>query len=458
MKFSDILRFFRREKDHYASRPLTDFAQGIFYFFKDGAVDFVNFFHPAHFVENLRTYRWNKLDSYIMVQFIAALIGSIILFVSIYEMAQIFQDMRGVPEDVDKKMLNLHYLCTVPYWTFILQPFGFLFATVFVLSKLAASREMVAMVSSGTSVFRLTFYMMLFSVSYYAFTVLFLLNAFILPVYQKSYIYRKVALNQATIDDLEGLKNNSNFTIFGKGGLLYLGLNYDAKARFVENATVVQYVKEEATQPFAPSDESTEWIYTNRQMWESLKELRFVDDISFNLRIDAERLYWVEEAKAWAVSNGTIRTITEGGKKFEVREVDFEVMPNLSDPYWYFERSWYPVDAMTIDEGLRHIEKLRQSGRSYFNDLTKYYAKDAYPLGIIFVVMVGIGLVNMASKTVSVPINSAISMAFFIIYYLMYTSFLGMAGRGDVSPLVGGFGGSLIFGVLAFVMYSRTVT
>lgn len=459
MKFLTwCFKIFHKEHDHYATHPFIDFFRDIFYFFFDAGTDFIAFFRPSDFIENLRTYRWNKLDTYIMLQFLGSLIGSVVLFVSIYEMAQIFQDLRGLPDDVNKNFLSLHYWATVPYWTFILQPFGFLFATVFVLSKLAASREMVAMVSSGTSVFRLTFYMLLFSILYYIFIVFFLMNAFVLPVYQKSFIYRKVALNQATIDDLEWLKNNSNFTIFGADNLLYMGTLYNAKERFIENATVVQYLPDTEQLPFTTEDENTKWLVSNRQMWESLKELRYVDNISFNLRIDAERLYWVNEDKSWAVSNGTIYVVSKGGKRFEMQKVEYAVMSNLTDPYWFFERSWYPVDAMTIEEGLRHIYKLKQSGRSYYTDLTKYYAKDAYPLGIIFVIMVGIGLVNMASKTVSVPINSALSMAIFVVYYLLYTSFLGMAGRGDVSPVIGGYGGSIIFGIFSFLFYSRTVT
>ncbi|MGL5722342.1 MAG: LptF/LptG family permease [Brevinema sp.] len=455
-----IKSLLKREKpaNHYAKHPVVFFFLDIFYFFKDAVTDFIFFFHPEHFVENLRTYRWNKLDTYIVGQFTAALLGSILLFVSIYEMAQIFQDMRGLPDNVNQHYLSLHYWATVPYWTFILQPFGFLFATVFVLSKLAASREMVAMVSSGTSVFRLTFYLIFFSAIYYILIVTVLLNNFVLPTYQKSFVYRRVALNQAKIDDLEELKNNTDFTIFGAGGLLYLGSLYNAKERYIDKATVVQYSQNEDTAPFVPSDDNSEWLLTNRQMWESLKELRYVDSINFSLRIDADRLYWVEEAQAWAASNATLRSISEGGTRFEVTDVDYMLLTNVNDPYWFFERSWYPIDAMTVEEGLRHIYKLRQSGRPFYQDLTKYYAKDAYPLGIVFVIMVGIGLVNMASKTVSVPINSALSMAVFVVYYLMYTSFLGMAGRGDVSPIVGGYGGSLIFGVLAFLFYSRTVT
>lgn len=455
-----ITRKFQESSFTSLKEKIMEILRDVFYFLKDTKDGFISFFNKENFIKNLRTLRWNKLDSYIMTQFFQALIGAVVLFVSIYEMAQIFQDMRGLPDDVNKEMLTLHYWATVPYWTFILQPFGFLFATVFVLSKLAASREMVAMVSSGTSVFRLSFYMMLFSTLYYLSIVGFLMNNFILPTYQKSFIYRRVALNQATLGELDWLKNNSNFTIFGADNLLYLGEFYDATQRFIDKATIVQYADPEQvkTTPFLPVDENTEWIFTNRMLWESLKELRVDDRMSFVMRVDAERLYWSEKDHAWAVSNGTIRTISDGGKRFETRKVDYEVLSNLVDPYWFFERNWYPIEAMTIDEGLRHIYKLKQSGRSYHADLTKYYAKDAYPLGLIFVVMVGIGIVNMASKTVSVPINSAISMAIFIVYYLMYTSFLGLAGRGDVTPWVGGFAGSIIFGILAFILYARTTT
>ena len=445
----------------YKTLAIFEIIRDIGYFLYNIGEGFINFFHKDHFVANLRTLRWNKLDSYIMKQFILSMIGSIVLFVSIYELAQIFQDLRGLPDDVNAYYLNLHYLNTVPYWTFILQPFGFLFATVYVLSKLSSTREMIAMVSTGTSIYRLTFYMLLTSILYYVFIVTFLMNAFVLPSYQKSYIYRRVALNQAKLGELSFLSDNKKFTIFGADNLLYLGEYYNATEKYIDNATVIQYLSQdevaEATE-FIPGGEDTEWLYDNRINIESLKNINVPDKISFQKRIDADKLLWDEEAEAWAISNGTIRLISEGGKLFSSREVKYEVDPNLIDPYWFFERNWYPIDAMTVEEGIRHIDKLKRSGRSYHSELTKFYAKDAYPLGLIFVVMIGIGIVNMASKKVSVPINSAISMALFVVFYLMYTSFLGMAGRGDVTPWVGGFGGSLIFGVLAFTLYARATT
>jgi len=455
------LRFLPKFSNIHLISKILSILKDLWYFFLNLKESFLGFFNKDKIIENLRTLRWNKLDTYIMKQFVLSMFGAILLFVSIYEMAQIFQDMRNLPDDVNRYYLNLHYLNTVPYWTFILQPFGFLFATVYVLSRLSSTREMVAMVSTGTSIYRLTFYMMLTSILYYIFIVTFLMNNFILPSYQKSFIYRRVAMNQAKLDELSFLNDNKKFTIFGANNLLYLGEYYNATDKYIENVTVVQYNDPDEdiiTPEFTPADENSEWIYTNRIMIESLKDLRVPDKITFRMRIDAEKMFWVEESNAWAISNGTIRKISDGGKKFSQESVNYRVILGINDPYWFFERNWYPIDAMTIEEGLKHIYKLKQSGRSYHAELTKYYAKDAYPLGLIFVVMVGIGIVNMASKKVSVPINSAISMALFIVYYLMYTSFLGMAGRGDITPLVGGFGGSIIFGVLAFILYARATT
>ncbi|MGL4677450.1 MAG: LptF/LptG family permease [Brevinema sp.] len=441
--------------------PIFEILKDITYFFSNMFFGFINFFHKDHFIANIRTLRWNKLDSYIMSQFFMATIGSIVLFVSIYELAQIFQDLRQIPEDVNHYYLNLHYLNTVPYWTFILQPFGFLFATVYVLSKLSSTREMIAMVSTGTSIYRLTFYMLLFSTLYYIFIITYLMNNFILPSYQKSFIYRRIALNQAKLGELSFLNDNKDFTIFGSDNLLYLGKYYNATEKYIEDATVIQYLNRDEIEDapiFIPAEAESAWIHTNRINLESLKNIQVSDRMSFKKRIDAQRLYWNEIQQSWAISNGTERLISESGKLFSFRKIDFEIDPSLGDPYWFFERNWYPIDAMTVEEGLQHIDKLKRSGRAYHSELTKYYAKDAYPLGIIFVIMIGIGIVNMASKKVSVPINSAISMALFIVYYLMYTSFLGLAGRGDVTPLIGGFGGSILFGILAFVLYSRSTT
>ena len=440
---------------------IVEIIRDMGYFFYNMITGFLLFFHKDHFVKNIRTLKWNKLDSYIMSQFLMAMLGATVLFVSIFELAQIFQSLRGLSETANLNYFYLSYLHTVPYWTFILQPFGFLFATVYVLSKLSSTREMIAMVSTGTSIYRLTFYMMLVSIVYYFGIVTVLMDKVVLASYQKSYIYNRL-INEVNEDlDFKHLQDSKDFTVFGENNLLYIGKHYNATERYLEDITVIQYLAEEDIQEapaFVAEDEDTAWIQSNRINLESMKNIRVQDKISFQKRIDAERMYWQEDVEAWAISNGTIRIISEGGKLFSQRKVTWEVDKNLKDPYWFFEENWYPIDAMTVDEGVRHIDKLKKSGRSFQDELTKFYAKDAYPLGLVFVVMIGIGIVNMASKKVSIPINSAISMALFVVYYLLYTSFLGLAGRGDVSAWWGGFGGSAIFGVLALIFYSRTTT
>lgn len=435
--------------------------QDLFYFFLNIGTSTREFFNREHLHRNIRTLYWNKLDTYIMRQFTLSILGATILFVSIYELAQIFQEMRMLPEDVNYTYLYLYYLNTVPYWTLILQQFGFLFATVYVLSRLSSTREMVAMVSTGTSIYRLTFYMMLISTIYYICTVTFIMDKFIFPCYQKSYIYKKVAYNQAKIGDLKFLSDNRKFTIFGANNLLYLGDYYNATDRYIDNATIVQYMSEDeivSEQTILAPDKESQWLYDTRIMMESLKDIRVPDRMTFVMRIDAQKIEWEEEAGAWKIVDGVMRTIEEGGRKFVTSEINNKIIEELRDPYTFFEKNWYPIDAMTVKEAEQHIDKLKRSGRGYHSELTKFYAKDAYPLGVIFVVMVGVGIVNMASKTVSVPVNSAISMALFVLYYLLYTSFLGIAGRGSIPPIWGGYAGSIIFGVIALILYGRTTT
>jgi hypothetical protein len=44
------------------------------------------------------------------------------------------------------------------------QPFSFLFATVFTLSKMINTKELMAVISTGTSIYRVTFNIVLFSI------------------------------------------------------------------------------------------------------------------------------------------------------------------------------------------------------------------------------------------------------------------------------------------------------
>src|SRR5208283_3262666 len=103
----------------------------------------------------IHQFRWSKLDGYILKSFLLFVFGSLILFVFIFELTQIFQEMRFIPPGSNSLYVFYIYFFGSFYWINVIQPFSFLFGSAFVMNRLAHSKELVAIVSTGTSLFRI---------------------------------------------------------------------------------------------------------------------------------------------------------------------------------------------------------------------------------------------------------------------------------------------------------------
>jgi lipopolysaccharide export LptBFGC system permease protein LptF len=382
------------------------------------------------------------------------------LFVGIYELTQIFQNMKTFHQGADPGMLIQHYLNGIPYAILLLQPFSFLFASVYVVSSMANSRELIAIVSTGTSVRRITLYIMVFTISYYFLTIFVLEDLWIFPTYQQSIIMRTLIERKMDIKALDRLKDNNNFSIYGSNNLLYIVEYYNAVTKELKNITIVQYGLNEKTSPevYNLLNNPNLWLLTNKKAMDEQRELLTKHEENISLRIDAEAALWNPADNTWVFSNGIIRAKKPGSSAFIVEQFKQKVVEVIIDPPDFFERLWYPTQAMTKWENLKYIENMKKSHQDAKKAEADYLMKYSYPLGIILVVLTGIGILNMSSRKISIVINIIMSMGVFIIYYVFFAAGLALTGKGVLSPMVGSFGGSFIFIMIGIVLYARVKT
>lgn len=406
--------------------------------------------------------KWTKFDSYIMKNFLPAVFGSMLLFISIYELTQIFTELKWLPPDVNTLLLVKRYLYDMVYWTFILQPFSFLFASVFVLSKMINTREIMAAISTGTSIYRVTLYMVAFAVLYYIISVFFIVDKIICPMYQKSQIYKEVVFKRATLDQLDRLKDNRNFSIFGSNNLLYIVGYYNAVTKEMENVTIVQFFDKAELAHQLQSGVSTNdpyrWLATNIQNIDRERLLAGNYDINFKLRLDAQKARWDSTASNWIFQNGKIRYMLSDNVSMPEQDFVSASFQFIKDPPDYFEKMWYNVDAMTIKESIRYIKRLKLAHQEWKGEQARLLSKFSYPIGIIFVVLIGVGIANITNRKSTFVINLVISLALFLTYYVFFATGLALSGKGVMSPFAGAFMGSIVFTVLGVILYARAKT
>ena len=125
-------------------------------------------------LKKLKTFRVTSLDIFIVKQFIASFAVSLFFFVAIYIMVQIFQRARWMPPNPDYSLVFQFYFFMGLYWLDIFQPFSFLFASVYGLSRMAHFRELIAVISTGTSLYRISIYPVLITIAYCIFLISYL--------------------------------------------------------------------------------------------------------------------------------------------------------------------------------------------------------------------------------------------------------------------------------------------
>jgi lipopolysaccharide export LptBFGC system permease protein LptF len=407
----------------------------------------------------IKSIRPTSLDFYIIRQFTASFIVSLFFFVAIYIMAQIFQRSKWVPPGSSDLLLFEYYFYMGVYWMYIFQPFSFLFATVYVLSRMAQFRELTAIISTGISLYRISIYPLLITALYCFVLIVFMQNSLIFPSYQKQDILEQVVFHKEDPKNMERLKDNHDFSVFGSNDLIYIVSYYNAMQREMDNVTIIKLKK--GAEDIKISDFTTNtnmWLITNAQELTKERSLIYPEKMNILLRIDCDSAFWDDKNKDWVIRHGIIREIENSGQSFRISAVTNQTYNYIIDPPYYFERAWYDIDAMTYEEGSRYLDKLIKSKLDYKEPEARYLSRFSYPLGMIFIVLAGIGVVDITRRKLSFIINLMLSMGLFVIYYIFYAVGISLAGKGNISPAVGACTGTVFLIISSIYIYAKAKT
>lgn len=406
-----------------------------------------------------RAYRPTRFDRYVLKRYIIATLGALFFFAVIYQLTQIFNDMRWVPQGSSVWLIIRYYVMNGVYWVLILEPFAFMFGTVYVMSQMAQHKEMIAIVSTGTSVYRASFYMLFVTILYYLLLVFFLQDHFFFQASQQKNILNRMLFQKVNPKELERLKDNGNSILYGENGLIYVVGRYVSVAKELQQITVLKMVSPgQKGLNVAEVFSNSGWIGTNADELNRIRDLQYNDQIKISLRIDAEKAIWNSEQKKWMFMNGVYRVIINNGESFTIEPFTQRTFDDIKDPPYYFEKAWYDMESMTYAEGRRHIEKLKRTRQDYRGPLAQYYIKFSYSLGILFFVLIGIGIVDLSKRKSSFIVNFILSMVWFAVYYVFFATGQSLAAKGTVSPIVGAFLGAAVFIFVSVYYYRRVKT
>ena len=355
--------------------------------------------------------RLNRLDKYLIKQFLGTFVFSIILIISVSVVFDINEKIDDFmkPEVSLRSIIFDYYFNFVPYYANLFSPLFVFISVIFFTSKLAEKSEIIAMLSAGVSFKRL---MVPYMLSATVIAILaFLLNSFVIPPgnatridFQNKYIKNK-KVQYAESVQLE----------VKKGVFAFFGSYSDAMR------TGYQFSLEE---------------FKGKQLVSRLTADRIQYDSLYNWRIFNYRIRHFGKYKETVESGSEMDTV------IAVRPADFLVAED-------------DVETMTTTDLHTYISHQKQRGvgnvKLFEIELHKRYAAifSAFILTII-----GASLSSRKVKG-GMGINIAIGLGLSFAYILFMTVAGTFAISGSLPPFMAAWLPNFVFTVIAVSLYKK---
>ena len=302
-----------------------------------------------------------------------------------------------------------YYLNFIPYIGFLLSPMFIFIAVLFFTSRMAARSEIVAILSSGTSFYRILF-------------VPYLLSASLLVLLQLSALHFFVP---------EANKGRLDFTNKYIGKLFK---NSEWHLHMQQDANTYVYLRNYVKKDSIGRGLSMEFFDDNKVLKEKFM---------------AQTIVWKPKIQRWQAQWYKRRVIGELGEKLytgEKLDTALGFGPNE------FGKKVYLKEAMTTPELSKFITQGKKMGigNLEFFELERYQ-RTAIPLATYILTVLGFAIASRKTRG-GTGVHLAIGAAVCGSYVLMMQVSNTFSTNADLSPLLAVMIPNMIYGVLGFVL------
>ena len=288
-----------------------------------------------------------------------------------------------------------------------------MFASVYTMSILTKNREILALRSCGVSVYRIISPLICLG-------VLIGLGSLALEdgLVVKSFEFRERYSARLRGEEIGGtLRDRSNIVVFGENNIIFKIDYYSAANSQMQGVIVLQK-----------------------------------DDSGLvKFRLDAENASW--EDGRWVFHRVVQRVFDEDGKILVERRL--ASMPtDIRDNPEYFGIDRRTPENMALRDAYNYVRNIRRMGLEYEKPLTKFHRKIAHPLTLILVIIIGLALGSMPFKNALV-ISFGMTLLTVLVFFFIIEIGETFGSSGQVSPVIGGWLGNIVFTIVAVFMLRR---
>lgn len=343
-----------------------------------------------------------KIDKYISKSFIKSFIISLIAFVNIFILSQLFKVIRYVSEGkmtAQESVLYIVYL--LPKILIEVTPLAVLLGSLMCINRMASNLEIISLKTSGISFKRIVLFPIL--IAFVISLGVFQINDKVYPTtLKKSRDLRRGAVEEVTVPVIKK-------DVFLRG-----------------NDNIVYYMEE--INRDTGTGKKIQIIALN-DSFDKIEKIIAAEDGAYDFK-----------NKEWVLRNGMINDfVTNKSEKFKLYS-----KPIYNENPEKFIAIDVDPDLLTNKELKRAIRDIRTTGgdvKEYLVTLGKRYS---FPFASFIVVFLGLSLGSRYVRGAS-AISIALSVGFGYGYYIVQASFEALSKNGILNPFVSGWIPNIIF-------------
>ena len=364
-----------------------------------------------------------RITRYVLGEFLKPLAFVLLVFVGLYVIAQLVDDMRGfVRHQPSIAIVVMYYLYRIPFYAVQVMPMAVLLSALLSLGQLSRSNELIAMRACGIPFFRITVPVLSAALGVTALMLVF--DEIVIPETQpraeyiqqvkierkeeKAFRYRRDRLARATA-----------------GNRLIFMRDFDALAGTMGEVLLFE-------------------------MGERQEVRR---------RVDAARAQWVDGA--WMFLEGRVREFDPGGRLVRAKPFTALTVPFKETPRDFIrvEKRDEQLLAMPARELHRRIRLLRDLGLNARREEVNYHLKFAFPFSNFVLALLGVSIPFVFPSGRRAVLGAAIGFIITLTTGFFYIGFLAvgtsLGGSGALPPLVSVWIANIAFGLLGTWMMFR---
>ncbi len=352
------------------------------------------------------------VDRYVLSAFLKVLSWSIISFVAIFLLIDLFDHLDNFLDD-NATVFSVvkYYIYQLPLIIDLCLPVGMLLASLFTLSSLSKNNEYSSLLSAGVSLARITRSLIILGILVSAGALVF--REYVVP--RSNQLQEEVKKYEIEGKIRQDLKAKRNFTYIGQKGEVYI-----ISAFRPEPPTLIGF------------------------------SMGVFEDSMMVRRVDAERARW--DGEKWMAENGAVRSFDANGeqvapfREYRIEESDEEPKD--------FARREVDSEEMNYFELERFAEWVGRTG----GDPTPYLAsmehKLAFPLVNVLMVMLGVSL-GAARRKTTLWSGFGLTVGLGFSYWILMDFGLTLGQTGRVAIWASAWTPNIIYGVLALALFYR---